>query len=293
MLLTFLAVALFTLLIGYLLLPLAVRLAYRVPRLVETGTPADFDLPYHTVFIPTKNQKQLFAWYIPSSNQTGQAPAVVIMHGWGSNAELMLPFAKILHQAGYATLLIDARNHGRSDADSFSSLPRFAEDLEQAVNWANKRPEIDPQRIALLGHSVGGGAALLVASRRDDVAAVVSIAAFAHPEEIMRRQMHSHNIPYFLFGWAALRYTESVIGFSFDAIAPVNTIRKVQSPVLLIHGLDDHSVPHSDAEAIYRQRKHQQVKLLLLSHADHDSVELIESHGDELINFLHHSLKHL
>lgn len=291
MLLNFLAVVLSALLLGYLLLPLAVRLAYRVPRKVETGTPADLDLPYHTISVPTKNQKQLFGWYIPPPNQTGEAPAVVAMHGWGANAELMLPFAKVLHQAGYATLLVDARNHGRSDGDSFSSLPRFAEDLEHAFNWVNQRPEIDPQKVALLGHSVGGGAAMLVASRHDDVAAVVSIAAFAHPEEVMRRQMRSHHIPYPLIGWAALRYIESVIGVGFDEIAPINTIRKVQCPVLLIHGRDDRSVPHSDAENIYRQRNHQGVKLLTLADADHDSIELIESHGTELIHFLNHSLK--
>jgi pimeloyl-ACP methyl ester carboxylesterase len=32
--------------------------------------------------------------------------------------------------AGFTVLLIDARNHGGSDADTFSSIPRFAEDLD-------------------------------------------------------------------------------------------------------------------------------------------------------------------
>ena len=37
------------------------------------------------------------------------APAVVVMHGWGGNAALMLPLARPLHEAGYATLFVDAR----------------------------------------------------------------------------------------------------------------------------------------------------------------------------------------
>ncbi|MFO7592642.1 MAG: alpha/beta fold hydrolase [Pseudomonadota bacterium] len=285
--LTLLVFIIATLFLGYFLLPFAVRLAYRAPRRVETGSPADAGLPYRTISIPTENARQLFSWYIPPPAQAEQAPAVVAMHGWGSNAELMLPFAKILHQAGYATLLVDARNHGRSDADSFSSLPRFAEDLEHAFNWIQKQPEIDSHKIALLGHSVGGGAALLVASRRNDAAAVVSIAAFAHPELMMRRHMRSNHIPYALFGWAVLHYIESAIGVSFDTIAPVNTIQKIHCPVLLIHGRDDRSVPHSDAEAIYQQRAHRQVKLLTLHGAGHNSIEHIESHGNELISFLH------
>jgi pimeloyl-ACP methyl ester carboxylesterase len=52
---------------------------------------------------------------------------VAIMHGWGGNADHMLPFAALLHAAGHATLLLDARNHGSSDSDDFSSMPRFAE----------------------------------------------------------------------------------------------------------------------------------------------------------------------
>jgi dipeptidyl aminopeptidase/acylaminoacyl peptidase len=70
----------------------------------------------------------------------------------------MLPFAALLHRAGLAVLLLDARNHGDSDDDSFSSIPRFAEDLEQGLGWLARQPRIDPQRLFLLGHSVGAAA---------------------------------------------------------------------------------------------------------------------------------------
>lgn len=270
----------------YLLLTLIVHRAYRAPRIVETGTPADCDLPFRTVAIVTANDKQLFAWYIPPPGQAGGAPGVVVLHGWGGNAELMLPFAQPLHQAGYAVLLLDARNHGQSDADTFSSMPRFAEDLEHGLKWLTGQPEVDPQRLALLGHSVGAAAALLVASRRTDVAAVVSIAAFAHPERMMRRQMAANHIPYRVIGWAVLHYIERTIGFRFDAIAPTTTIQHIQCPVLLVHGEDDRSVPLGDAEAIYANGQKGRVELLTLEGADHGSIEHINTHGGELIAFL-------
>lgn len=270
---------------GYLLLTLAVRRGYRAPRIAETGSPADLGLPYRAVAIPTGNDRRLFAWYIPPPGQ-GAAPAVAVLHGWGGNAEQMLPFAQHLHRAGYATLLLDARNHGRSDGDSFSSMPRFAEDLEHGFDWLAARPEIAPQRIALLGHSVGAGAALLLASRRSEVAAVVSIAAFAHPEALMRRQMEAHHIPYVPVGWAVLRYIERTIGVRYEAIAPVNTIRRVRCPVLLVHGRADRSVPVADAEAIHAQRSHRRVELLTVPGAEHDSVEQLETHSGELLAFL-------
>jgi len=277
---------LIALLCGYVLLSLLVKRAYRAPRLIESGTPAERGLPYELVSIPTANAKHLSAWYVPSPNCSGPAPAVIALHGWGGNAELMLPFAQCFHRAGYATLLLDARNHGMSDGDSFSSMPRFAEDLEHGFEWLQNRPEIDSPRISVLGHSVGAGAALLLASRRHDVAAVVSIAAFAHPEDLMRRQMKANHIPYLPFGWMLLRYIERTIGTSYDAIAPLHTIKNIRCPVLLVHGCQDRSVPVADANAIYAQRAHDRVELLTLQDAEHDSVEHLERHGTELLRFL-------
>lgn len=283
--LTIVLTLLFLLLAGYGLLSLFIHRGYRAPRIVESGTPGDFGLPFHEQSIPTANGRRLFAWYIPPPDASRPAPAVVAMHGWGSNAELMLPFAGLLHRSGYATLLVDARNHGRSDDDAFSSMPRFAEDLEHGFDWLSGVPGVDAGRIALLGHSVGAAAVLLVASRRPEVAAVVSIASFAHPEQLMRRQMGCHGIPRPI-AWLVLRYVERTIGARYEAIAPVNTIGRIRCPVLLAHGVADRSVPVEDATAIYGGRAHEGVELMLVPGADHDSVERIEWHGGEIADFL-------
>ncbi|MEI9985386.1 MAG: prolyl oligopeptidase family serine peptidase [Aliidongia sp.] len=48
------------------------------------------------------------------------------------------------------------------------------QDVEAAIDCAQKRAEIDPRRVVLFGTSFGGGHALVVGSRRPDLAAVVS-----------------------------------------------------------------------------------------------------------------------
>jgi alpha-beta hydrolase superfamily lysophospholipase len=68
--------------------------------------------------------KRLFGWLLPVPSAI---TSLVILHGWGGNAERMLPMALPFHRAGMNVLLVDARNHGRSDRHGFSSLPRFAE----------------------------------------------------------------------------------------------------------------------------------------------------------------------
>lgn len=273
----------------YWVLTMVVRMAYRAPRRVEQGEPADYGLPCHTVSLTSVNNKKLFAWYIPQVSR--KAPAVIIMHGWGGNAEMMLPIAEPLHHAGFVVLLIDARNHGKSDSDAFSSMPRFAEDMETGLDWLKQQPEVDSHQIALLGHSVGAAAALLLASRRSDVAAVVSIAAFAHPVTMMQRHMQAHHIPYRPIGWAVLAYIEHTIGYSFDEIAPVSTVRRIHCPILLVHGDRDRSVPYEDAEAIHANGTGGRVECLILEGADHDSIGHIESHGMALIVFLQGAMR--
>lgn len=275
-------------LLAFALLALGVRLAYRIPRVEECASPADFGLAFRVVSIPTVNHKRLFGWFVPPAGG-GPAPAVALLHGWGGNAASLLPFVPLLHSEGYGCLLLDARNHGRSDSDGFSSLPRFAEDLEHGMDWLRCQAEVDARRVALLGHSVGAAAALLVASRRADTAAVVSIASFAHPEELMRRQLRAKRVP-FPVGWLVLRYIEHAIGASFDTIAPRNTIRQIRCPVLLIHGEADRHVPLGDAEAIHANGCHGSVTLLRLPEVTHDSAEDIQRHGHEVIVFLRRSV---
>ena len=269
-----------------ILLPLLLRLAYRAPKIQEQITPADLDLPYQAMRIPTANGKHLFAWFIPLPDGLENGPAVAVMHGWGGNAGHMLPFASLLHNQGYSVLLLDARNHGQSDSDGHSSMPRFAEDLEHGLDWMRQQPGIDPRRLFLLGHSVGAAATLLLASRRQDVSAVVSISAFAHPLELMRRQMQSHHIPYVPVGWVVLRYIQWIIKANFNDIAPCNTIRRISCPVLLIHGEKDKVVPPADAHKIYANRLDDRVELLLLPKEGHDSRKAIARHGESLIAFL-------
>jgi pimeloyl-ACP methyl ester carboxylesterase len=260
------------------LLPEVLKRAYAPPQRDQPHTPHDLGLPEVPVTLQSVNGTDLHAWFIPVS---GQAPAVVVMHGWGANASLMLPLAPHLHRAGMHALFLDARNHGRSEHDDFVSMPRFSEDLEVAVDWLQGLEDVTS--VGVIGHSVGAGAALLVGSRRDDLGAVISVSAFAHPGEIMSAGPPLNHMPARV-RTGLIRTMERTIGARFDEIAPRATIGGVSAPLMLVHGDADDVVPVTNMYELASLVP--EARTLVVPGADHGSLDAYEPHVGTILGFL-------
>ena len=260
------------------------RRLYRVPRSRQLASPQRLKIPFSTERIPAGGGCHLAAWFFPVS--TSQAPGAVLMHGWGQTAESLYALVGPLHQAGVAILLVDARNHGASDGDGRPSLRQFATDIQSALDWLVQQPGVDSNRLFVLGHSIGGAAALLVGSVDARIAGVISISSFAHSVRHLRRALNCWYIPYWPLGWMLIRYMQLRQGFSFDSVAPVNTIQKNDAPVLLVHARDDVIVPLSDAEAIFMQRRDDSTRLLILAGGGHYPLRSLRKHSAALTGFI-------
>ncbi len=259
----------------------------RAPRLPHAQTPDVTGLgpdAIQEVRIAASGGRQLFGWLVsPPAPAASPAPAVLAMHGWGVNASSMWPVVAPLHAAGFAVLLIDARCHGRSDDEDFTSLPRFADDIASGLHWLRSRKDIAPDRLALIGHSVGAGAVLLHAAQQRDVRAVISLSAFAHPREMMRRFLAEKHVPYPVFGWYVMRHVQRVIGARFDDFAPLNTLTRVTCPVLLVHGRGDTTVPLEDARRLHAVAPRSR---LLLVDGAHDLRAALADYSPVIVEFL-------
>lgn len=236
--------------------------------------------------------QRLAAWLAlpepPTAAGAAGAPVVVAVHGWGANASALWPLVEPLNRAGLAVLLFDAANHGRSSAEDFSSLPRFAEDLAAVLCALPAQPDVDAARVALVGHSVGGAAVLLHAATRGGVRAVVSLAAFAHPREVMLRWLHTHRIPRRWPGEAILAHVQTTIGERFDRIAPEALIPRVDCPVLLVHGEHDTTVPVADAQRLHARARRAELWVLP---GDHDLRAALQPRADRMVGFLQSALR--
>jgi len=257
--------------------PSLLKRIFAVPqRALPDTKPQDFGLVGEQVWIHGPNNKRLHAWFIPAGE--APAPAVVILHGWGGTSADMLPVAPGLHDLGFHSLFLDARTHGLSDDEDFMSMPRFAEDLETALVWLVNRDDVTT--IGAVGHSIGAAATILAASRNPDIDAVVAVASFAHPEELLWRA-----IPYPApVKWTLLRAIRQMIGVSYDDIAPRNRIADIQVPVLLMHGEDDDVIPVDDAISIHDNLP--SCQLIIVPKGTHSDLEAFEPYFSDVNEFL-------
>lgn len=117
--------------------------------------PAAVGLAFESVTIASDGAR-LAAWYVPS--RTGAA--VVLLHGAGGSRASALAQAEVLADHGYGVLLVDARGHGSSTGRPMLWGWDGDVDVPAAVAHLAGRADVDPDRIAVVGMSMGGEEAI-------------------------------------------------------------------------------------------------------------------------------------
>lgn len=135
--------------------------------LVGENTPARLGLAYEEVSFTAADRLTLHGWFIPAQPpaETQRAPAVIAVHAYNGNRSGVLYHAQLLAQHGYAVLAFDLRAHGESDGKLFAFGWDADQDVLAALAYLQNRPEVDAQRIGVLGLSIGAEAALLSAAQ--------------------------------------------------------------------------------------------------------------------------------
>ncbi|MEX2602040.1 MAG: alpha/beta fold hydrolase [Balneolaceae bacterium] len=120
----------------------------------------------------------------------GSFPVLILISGSGPqnrNQEIFghkpfLVLADQLTREGFAVLRYDDRGFGASTGTfGTATTEDFAVDVLSAIDFLKDRPEIDADRIGLIGHSEGGIIAPMVSNRSDDVAHIILLAGTGIP----------------------------------------------------------------------------------------------------------------
>ena len=172
------------------------------------------------------------AWYFRSQGRRGAEPAIIFAHG---NADLIDDWTILgeLTRLGVGVLLIEFPAFGLSTGTA--SRSRIAEAFRVGYDRLVERPDVDPDRIVVMGRSIGGGVAADLATERP-VRALILQSTFSSLSRIAWRRFGA---PGFLLS---------------DAYDNVKAVRSFGGPLLLMHGRRDRLVPFSHARTLARER---------------------------------------
>ena len=147
-------------------------------------------VPKKSVEFMSEGSRVVADLYLPEDN-TVNAPAILLCHGFAGVKELLLPaFAEYFANAGYVAMTFDYRGFGGSDGEPGRLVPALQiEDIKNAVTFLSQRPEVDSNRIGLWGTSFGGANVVVAASEDDRIKAISVQLTFADGERVITSEM--------------------------------------------------------------------------------------------------------
>lgn len=130
---------------------------------------------FRALSVPVEGGATLAARFYPPADSPG--PGVLLLHMWRGQKEDWAPFATRLQEAGYAVLVLDLRGHGESGGSAEPVEPQlWIDDVVQAWQVLAEQPEVDGQRTAIIGASIGANLALRAAAELEQVQAVALLS---------------------------------------------------------------------------------------------------------------------
>ena len=196
---------------------------------------------------------------LPVGIEPSRLPLVLFVHGgpwtrdsWGYN-----PAAQLFANRGCAVLQVDFRGStGYGKAFTRAGIGEFAgkmhDDRIDGVRWAVDQGYADPDRVAIMGGSYGGYAALVGVTFTPDVfAAAVDVVGVSDLANFMRGQ------PDFVKPMLASNWF-TYVGDPADPVqeadmlarSPISRVDQIRTPLMVVHGANDARVVLAESDQL-------------------------------------------
>lgn len=223
---------------------------------------------------------------LPAGASAGApVPCVILLHGiGGSKGDLFLPGLSLAGR-GYATFAIDIAGHG--ERPKINGKPPFelglsemktagattVVDLKRAVDFLATRPDIDKNRVAFVGVSLGGILGGVFISHEPRVRAGVLWAAGGDWGRLVTTSQHRFAQHYRSKG----AVNAAVIEAEMAELDPAKTISRFAGhPLLLLNGRDDTAVPPACTDALFAAAREPKQRVTLPGSHIPDLAQLME-----------------
>lgn len=222
-------------LVGLLLAVLLLRVFedrlvfFPVPASSADMKPAQIGLPAEEVFLATSDGVRLHAWWVASP---GATVTLLLLHGNAGNLSDRLETIAFLRQLPANVLAVDYRGYGQSEGRP--SEEGVYRDAEAAYAYLTRERGIPPDRLVVLGQSLGTAVAVDLTAKRP-VAGLILESGFPSAPRLAQRAL-----------WLpGLRF---IIRSRFDS---ATKLKQIHVPVLVAHCRQDPVIPYEMGEELY------------------------------------------
>lgn len=229
-----------------------------------TTTPAEVNLEYEEVNLEASDGVQLHGWWVP---HPAPGHTLLFLHGNAGNISHRLPSLKFFNELGVSIFILDYRGYGKSEGKPGEQ--GTYRDAEAAWLFLVNEKNIRPEEIIIFGRSLGGAVASWLAAKYQS-AAVILESTFTSMADMGR-----HYYPYLPI--------QLINHIKYDTL---ERVKKIKSPLLIIHSREDEIVPFRFSETLYAAAN--EPKQFLEINGDHNYgyQESIELYRDGLLKFI-------
>lgn len=232
-----------------------------ISRMESMGIQFD-DYPEPETITINAGDVSLEGWYY--DNPLDGQCAVLMLHGYTSTRAGTMQYAPLFWQKGCDLFAYDARGHGNS-TDAYHTYGYHEKnDGMAAYEWVLAETGLEPTQIGLMGVSYGAATSLQMAPLMDDAAFIIADAPYQDVRTIVSQQGVN-----MFGGWVKAFVPTSFFiadlraDMQSDEISPMNAVAEVNTPILLVHSLQDEFTLSSHSEAIYANANQETILLQL------------------------------
>lgn len=248
------------------------------------GKPPE-ELNAQAITLRSRSGSVLAGWHTQPVHCRG---VVVLLHGIRGTRLAMLERARLLHAAGFATVMVDLQAHGESSGTTITAGYLEKHDAQAAVEFARrKHPN---QRIGLIGVSLGGVAAILGSPLNIDALVIESVYSdldAAVHNRVAARLGPLASIPAELL----LLQLQPRLGISRSELRPIDQVANVGCPVLIASGTEDPHTTARETQALFAAAREPKELWMVEGAAHVDLLAFTQAdYEDRVLGFLKRQL---
>ncbi|MBI3777752.1 MAG: alpha/beta hydrolase [Gammaproteobacteria bacterium] len=206
-------------------------------------TPKNLGMAYEDVNFQAGDGTPLHAWFLPAEGRV--QGTILFLHGNAENISTHIMSVRWLPARGFNVFLLDYRGYGASGG--VATLSGVQDDMDAALRHLLARKDVDPDRVVVLGQSLGGAIAIYNVAHspyRRHIRALAVESAFASYREITREKLAA-----FWLTWPLQWPLSWTVSDAYNPSAAVAGVSPI--PLLIIHGDRDSIVPMHHGQELY------------------------------------------